>query len=164
MAFGDLAGEPQGVVEAAVDGDDVGAVGYRLRQLSFGDAPVGDDDVSLERAVSRVRRRRGAGVAGGGAEDGAITALQRLRHGHHHPAVLERPAGIAALQLEVEGFAADLLFEANGPNEGGIALAQGDRWGRFRDGQQVAVTTEHTLAPARRPQRDACVLPRPTRR
>ena len=48
MLLADLAGDGEGVVEVAVDGEDLRAVSDGLGELALGDVAVGDEDVGFE--------------------------------------------------------------------------------------------------------------------
>ena len=139
LAVADGAGEGEGVVEAAVDGEDAGAVGDGLSELALGDGAGGDEDVDAQAVAGGVGGGGGAGVASGGAEDGLMAGLDRLGDGEDHAAVLERSGGVAGFELEVDGGGGGAALEGGGADEGGIALAEGDAGGGGGEGEVSGV-------------------------
>ena len=89
LGLADLADEPQGIVEIAVDGDDVGAVHEGLGELAHRDFAGGQQDDAGDAGARGVGGGGGGGVAGGSADDRLGAVLDRLRYGHGHAAILE---------------------------------------------------------------------------
>src|SRR3954469_17701087 len=100
MALGELAHELERLVEVAAQRDDARPVHQRLGQLAGGDLALGDDHRALQPRPRGVGGERGRRVAGGGADHGLRALAHRVGHRARHPAVLERPGGIGALELE----------------------------------------------------------------
>ena len=98
----ELAHEPQRVVEVALHRDDARAADLGLGELPARDRPLGQDDRQADAGPAAVRGRRRRRVAGRRAHRRGGAVLERLRHGHRHPPVLERPGGIGALVLQVD--------------------------------------------------------------
>ena len=128
----------EAVVEVAAHHDHLGAVQDRLRHLAGGDLALGHQHQRLEAGLRGVRRHRGRGVAGRGADHGlgAVVLGDRDRGGH--AAVLERAGRVVALDLEPD-LGAGQPGEPLGVHQRGAALAQRDRDGALGDLQQVAV-------------------------
>ena len=68
LGLADLAHEPQRVVEIAVDGHDLRAIHEGLRELAESDLARRQQDDAGDARARRIGRRRGAGVAGAGAD------------------------------------------------------------------------------------------------
>ena len=138
MAVGELAGEGEGVVEGAVDGQDSRAMRDGLCELAFGDGAARNQDVDLESLAGGVSRGGGAGVAGGGAEHGFMAGLDGFGDGQDHAAILEGAGGIAGFELEVHGGGAGGALQRGGAEEGGGAFAEGDSWRGVGEGRYWA--------------------------
>ena len=113
VLFGQAADDVQGLVEVAIDGDDLRPGDERLEQLAERDLALGQDDDDVQPGGGAVGRGRGRGVAGRRADDGPCTGLDGLGDGHDHAPVLERAGRVLALDLEVQVRGAD-----GGPSRG----------------------------------------------
>ncbi len=126
--LGQILRDAQRIVERTVDGDDLGAVSDRLRELAGGDAAGRDDDVGPQPMACRVGGGRGGGIAGGGAEQRGGAILDRLGDRHHHPAILKGAGGVRVLQLEVERLEAQLGTNDARTHQRRPAFAERDQW------------------------------------
>ena len=133
-----LAGQREAVVEVALDLQQLGAVHQRLGQLAGGDLPLWDQDGADQAGAGGVRGGAGAGVAGGGADDRLGALLDGLGDGHRHPAVLERPGRVGALDLEPD-VAAGALGQLRRVHERRPSLVERDK---RLDRQALAVAPE----------------------
>ncbi len=114
----------EGGVERPVDRHDPGAGGDGLEELAGGDPALRQDDHDLEPGGRAVRRRRGGGIARGGADDRPGAGLEGSRDGDDHPPVLERAGRVLALDLGVEVVESQLGAQAGEPDERGEPLAE----------------------------------------
>ena len=108
-------------------------------ELAQGDLALGQDHDDLQSGVGAVRRGRRGRVAGRRADDGPRPGLDGLGDGHDHPAVLERPGRVLALDLEVQVRGPDGRAETLGVHERRRPLAEGQRRGGIRDRQEPPV-------------------------
>ncbi|MFL5874098.1 MAG: hypothetical protein ACJ75T_11605 [Solirubrobacterales bacterium] len=140
VLLGELADDPQGVVEVALQGDDAGAVHQRLGELADRDLSLGDDHRAAHPGARRVGGAAGGGVAGRGADDRLRPTPLGAGDGHRHPPVLERSGRVQALELEV-GAGFDPLREPRRLDQRRRTLVQGhDRVARLqREPVPVAV-------------------------
>ncbi len=142
VAGGQLAHDPERRVEVAVDRDDPGPGDERLEELAHRDLAARQDDDDLEPGRRAVGRRRGRRVAGRGTGDRARAELQRPAHRDDHPAVLEAPGRVRALDLEEEVREPELGTEPPGVDERRRALAEGDRRRRVGDREEPPVALD----------------------
>ncbi len=143
LPLGDLDHQRQGVVERAVHLDNPGAVGHRARQLASRHLALRDEHNRSHPRPGGVRRSRGGGVAGGGADHRLHVPPGGLADGGGHAAVLERAAGVQPFVFG-EQLATQFRREARQRDEGRIPLQQGDRPGMGGQVEQGAVALQNT--------------------
>ena len=142
---GHVADDVQGLVKVAVEGDELRPVGRRLGELARRHFAFGHDDDGAQAVAGRVGRRRGAGVARRGADDGGRARFHGLRECDDHAAVFERPRRVAPFQLEVERSAAGLALDVLGAHQWSAALAKRDQGRVGSQGQTVSKGVENSL-------------------
>ena len=136
----------EGVLVAALDGDDGGAKGHQLGHLPLG-GTAGDEDVGLETRGGGVPRQGGGGVAGGGAGNHLGSRLPCLGHGHGAGPVLEAGGGVHAVILHIELSDPQLTRQAIRLIERAPAHPQGGVGGTLLNRQQLPVAP-HGVVPA----------------
>ena len=145
---GELARDVEAVVEVALHLQELGVVRDRLAQLAHRDLALGHEHGGLDAGVRRVRRGRGRRVAGRGADDDLRAALDGLRDGHGHAAVLEGAGRVHALELHPH-VGAGAARERGGGQERRAALAERDDRGGIRDVEAVCVLADDAAPLAR---------------
>ena len=143
-----LLGEFEGLLIAALNGDDGGAEGHQLGHLSLG-GTGGDEDVGLEARRRGVAREGRGGVAGGGAGDDLRPRLPGLGHRHGAGPVLQRCGGVLAVVLHPELFQTQLLRQAGLLVQGAPAHPQGGVGGLRLHRQQLPVPPHGVVLPGR---------------
>ncbi len=118
--------DPHGVVEAALDLDNLGAVGQRLSQLAVGYLAFRYEHHRLEPRLGGVSRHGGAGVACGGAYNHAGSVSHRLRDCDGHTPVLEAACGVLPLVFQLDTLQPGVPGHLDTPIQVGVALRTGD--------------------------------------
>ena len=144
IVVGDVTHCVQCRVEVSFQGDDLGSVHKGLGKLVQSDFARRNDNDRAGPGPRRVGGHRGRSVAGGGAHEDAAARLERLGHGHHHAAVLERPRGVEPLVLEVEMPQAERAADVAARHKRGRAFVEIDLWGRRPDRQMLAIASDDT--------------------
>ena len=102
MLLGELADDPQRVVEVALQGDHAGAVHQRLGELADRDLALGDDHRAAHPGPRRVGGGARRGVAGRGADHRLRARAPCAREtATVIPRSLKRAGRVGALELEV---------------------------------------------------------------
>ena len=159
VLFGERPDDAERLVEVAVDGHDPRAGDQRLEQLADRDLALRQDDDDLHPGGRTIGRRRGRGVPGRGADDRPGARLGRLGDRHDHPAILERPGRVLALDLEVEVAQPERGSEPLGADERREPFAEGQRRGRVGHRQEAPVALDEAW-PARDRRRGVSVIDR----
>lgn len=126
LLFGHLPGESEGIVEVAVDGEDLGSEEQGLGELAHCDLSGGKEDGALHPCLGRICRKGGGGVPGGGASHDLGSELVGTGNPDGHAAVLEGTGGVEPLELHERIDDSDLGSEGPGRIQGGPALLDGD--------------------------------------
>jgi hypothetical protein len=132
----------------AVDGHNPSTVSVCLRQLSGSDLPGGKHDDTVDPCPCRVRRRRRRGVSRRRAGDCSRTVFDGFRHSERHPAILERPRRVRALELEIY-VPRHKIRDRRCMDERGSALEEGDDWCRLGHRKALSMLLDHASPPHR---------------
>src|SRR5581483_11615382 len=97
-----LRGEPETVVEVAVDLEQPGTVYERLGELAERDLPLRYQHGTGQSGPGGVRGGGRARVTRTRADDRLVALLHGAGHGDGHPPVLERTGRVGTLDLEVD--------------------------------------------------------------
>ena len=138
VALGQLADDPERVVEVAADRDHARAVHQRLGELADRDLALGDDHGPAQSGPGRVGGGACGRVAGRRADHGLGAVLDGARDGNGHPAVLERAGRVGALDLQIHP-GADALRDQRSGKQGRAALVERDDRVVLADRQVLAV-------------------------
>ena len=141
VAAGELAHELERLVEVAAQGDDARAVHERLGELAGGDLALRHDHRAAQAGTRCVGGQAGSGVARRGADDRLGPAAHRVGHRARHAAVLERPRGVGALELQMD-LHPNLLRQPRGVHERRRPLLQRHDRVAAVEGQAVAVALD----------------------
>ena len=125
LLLGHPPGESQGVIEVAVDGQDLGSEEQGLGQLAHGDLPGREEHGALHAGLGGVCGESCGCVPGGGASDDLRSELLGAGDPDGHSAVLEGSGGVETLELDEGVLDSDLGTEGLGRVQRGSALLDG---------------------------------------
>ena len=144
VVLAELASNLQAVVEVAINLDDIGAVGNRLRELAHRNLAVRNQHSATQASLQRVSCGGSGSVTGRSAHHSLRTIALSSGHGTGHAAVLERTGRVHTLKLQVNSVAG-LGGQRWGVNQRGTTLAQSHDLNVLTEGQTVTVFLDNAL-------------------